>query len=181
MKYLYILLPLAALINAAPTANEPSVESYDLKLVLEGTGEDAVWRLRDEDIPAHVNTTIDTSFDTSNVSPNHSLARRWTVNCFNSNKAEAKQCRILADSIRYSRSPIPNSPRHIVYGGCYISWSKVVKKDQSAFYSGASDTLSACINGSNGGGQPLVSGVARNYLENGVTQCLSNRAKGCTN
>ncbi|KAH7371038.1 hypothetical protein BKA66DRAFT_470468 [Pyrenochaeta sp. MPI-SDFR-AT-0127] len=184
----YLILPLAALLNASPTSVEsPAPEGYDLKLVLEGTGEDAVWRLRDEDIPTYVDTSEEAANFT--LTPRDSPAPRgtldarnkrpWQVNCHDNNQAEAAQCRILMDSIRYSRSPLPRSPRHIAYGGCYISWSAVVNKEQSALYSGALDTLAFCQNGHNGG-QPTVSGVAWEYLEVEVTQCLSNRPNGCT-
>ncbi|KAF2130574.1 hypothetical protein P153DRAFT_430747 [Dothidotthia symphoricarpi CBS 119687] len=182
MRFIHTILPLAALISAAPTSTEPTIPSHDLKLVLEGTGEDAVWRLLDANIPAHVDTSPGTTTSAlARRSASLTLDKRWEIQCHDSNKAEATQCRVLADSVRNSRSPIPRSPRQIVYGNCYISWSAVVNKDQSSLYYAAADTTDQCRNGVNGNGEPLVSGVAKGYLEVGVAQCLSNRGTGCTN
>jgi hypothetical protein len=184
MKSFAVILALAAstaLGAALPAPAEP--QAHELKLVLDKdeSGE-AVWRLLDENIPAHVaQRRALGDADTSAPQPRDSgLLTKRAAECHNSNRAYTDDCRTLAESIQYSKSPVPNSPRHIAYATCYISWSKVFQGDQSRFWAGAYDTIYFCNGGNPGDTHNSVSGVIRGYLPNGAAQCLSNRAKGCS-
>ena len=185
MKSFAVILALVAstaLGAALPSAAEP--QAHELKLVLDTdeSGE-AVWRLLDENIPAHVaqRRALGADAPAPQSQPRDSgLLTKRGAECHNSNRAYSDDCRTLANSIQYSSSPVPNSPRNIAYATCYISWSKVFQGEQSRFWAGAVDTLHDCTGGNPGDTHNSVSGVIRGYLPNGAAQCLSNRATGCS-
>ncbi|KAK3294180.1 uncharacterized protein B0H64DRAFT_400071 [Chaetomium fimeti] len=179
---------LGAALPSAASSSTASPQPHNLKLVLDQdeSGE-AVWRLLDENLPAHVAQRRNLGGH-GNTSPaareprsgsDSGLTKR-AAECHNSNRAYSDDCRTLADSIQYSTAPVPSSSRHIAYATCYISWSKVFEGEQSRFWGGAYDTLHDCTGGNPGDTHNYVSGVIRGYLPNGAAQCLSNRAKGCS-
>ncbi len=184
MKSYAIILALAASAAFGAAIDKRSDLAHNLTLVLDvdDTGTNPVWRLLDENIPAHARRRAsDANPLPSGPMPVHDLQRR-APECHRSNPARNEDCRTLWNSIQYSTSPVPNSPRNIVYATCYISWSKVFTGEQSRFWAGAVDTAASC-----GFYQPVgengynaVSGVIRGYLPNGAAQCLSGRATGCS-
>ncbi|KAH6855936.1 hypothetical protein B0I37DRAFT_351058 [Chaetomium sp. MPI-CAGE-AT-0009] len=187
MKSFAAILALAAstaLGAALPSAASGSIaepQAHNLTLVLDKdeSGE-PIWRLLDENLPAHVIAQRSAGGgNTSPAEPHNGLSKRG-AECHNSNRAYSDDCRTLANSIQYSTSPVPNSPRHIAYATCYISWSRVFEGEQSRFWAGAIDTIHDCTGGNPGDTHNSVSGVIRGYLPNGAAQCLSNRAKGCS-
>ncbi|KAL1848160.1 hypothetical protein VTK73DRAFT_10175 [Phialemonium thermophilum] len=185
MKLILVLSGLitSSIASAIPSPVDPKSSvmkaptPYDLTLVLEGTGDDAVWRLTDENVPPHVWERVKNSTDVD-APANPGLAKRWSYQCSTSHLAPASDCAILIDSIQYSTAPIPESPRDIVYANCYISWSAVVSGPQLALWPGGLDLYYFCSYYS--GGTRFVSGVTRDYLALNVAQCLSNRHNGCS-
>jgi hypothetical protein len=183
MKTFAVILALAAstaLGAAVPTPAKGSIpepQAHNLTLVL-GTDDfgEPVWRLLDENIPAHVQRRA----ASGEASPQPQGLAKRAAECHGNNRAYSDDCRTLANSIQYSSSPVPNSPRHIAYATCYISWSRVFSGEQSRFWAGAIDTLHDCTGGRAGDDHNYVSGVIRGYLPNGAAQCLSNRATGCS-
>jgi hypothetical protein len=180
MKSFAIVLGLVAstvLGAAVPAPATPQPHNLTLVLDTDDAGE-AIWRLLDENIPAHVKRDGAHARAVSPAEP-QGLGKRG-AECYSSHRAYSDDCRILDQSIQFSTSPVPNSPRNIVYATCYISWSKVFTGEQSRFWAGAYDTIADCTGGSAGDTHNMVSGIVRGYLPNGAAQCLSNRATGCS-
>lgn len=117
MKTFIAALSLLASVHGAtaPAASQSDIEKYNLTLILEGSGADAVWRLTDENVPAHALL----SRDTAAVDP-MPLGKRWDRECHTSHGAPSDDCRTLTNSIHYSNAGIPKEPRNIVYHNCYI-------------------------------------------------------------
>ncbi|KAJ7693545.1 hypothetical protein B0H17DRAFT_932886 [Mycena rosella] len=102
------------------------------------------------------------------------------VTCSGSHTADFGVCTQLVNSLN-TGTIIGDSPRSICLGQngnqCCVSWSAAVgSMPQSDLFSAANKILPACVSGSS------VSGLARNVNLNGgcVTECLSNRATGCS-
>ncbi|KAJ4287861.1 hypothetical protein N0V88_007572 [Collariella sp. IMI 366227] len=182
MKSFAAILALAAstVLGAAVIERSAEPAPHNLTLILDSDNEgNAVWRLTEENIPVHVKRR---SLDNSLDARSEGLDKRGSPECHTNNRAYSDDCRILINSIQYSNSPVPNSPRNIVYATCYISWSKVFSGVQSSFWPGAYDLLGACLTGQipELEDHNYVSGVIRDYLPNGAAECLSGRATGCS-
>ena len=171
MKYLSILLALAV-----PALGAVLDNTYELKLILEGDGEDAVLRLTDENIPAHVSLDSETAISGRDAT----LAPRANIWCdpTHRNLAPRYDCRVLADSIRYSLNVISaGSTRHITYNSCYFSWSGDFNGHMKDLYSPSLGVVNGCP--WTEGSTTYCSGTAEGYLPNSVGICVSNRASPC--
>ncbi|KAL2128170.1 hypothetical protein VTI74DRAFT_9561 [Chaetomium olivicolor] len=182
MKSFAALLALAAstVLGAAVLDRSSEPAPHNLTLILDTDNEgNAVWRLTEENIPAHVKRR---GVDSTTEARARPLDKRGSPECHTNNRAYHDDCTILINSIQHSNSPVPNSPRNIVYATCYISWSKVFSGAQSALWPGAYDILGACLTGRlpELEDHNYVSGVIRGYLPNGAAECLSGRATGCS-
>ncbi|KAJ7505963.1 hypothetical protein B0H11DRAFT_1850562 [Mycena galericulata] len=104
------------------------------------------------------------------------------VTCSGSNTADVNSCRQLISSLRSNAGQgLGTSPRSICTtqngNQCCVSWANAVSGlTQGNLVNAAQDVLNTCAGST-------VSGLTRNTNLNGVctTQCLSNRATGCSN
>ncbi|KAJ7177191.1 hypothetical protein C8R46DRAFT_889765 [Mycena filopes] len=105
-----------------------------------------------------------------------------TVSCSNEHKATASICQDLVNNLRDNpNNNVGNSPRAICLGQsgneCCVGWSAPVgNMPQGDLFSAANAVFDGCTQ------ETGVSGVARDVELDGVcvTQCLSNRATGCS-
>ncbi|KAJ6473347.1 hypothetical protein C8R47DRAFT_1053805 [Mycena vitilis] len=103
------------------------------------------------------------------------------VTCSGSHKADSNLCSQLVGGLNSNGGHVVgNSPRAICLGQggneCCVSWSQAVgNMPQIDLYNAANKVFHTCIGST-------ISGLARNVnLQGGcVTECLSNRANGCS-
>ncbi|KAJ7124594.1 hypothetical protein C8R43DRAFT_1147261 [Mycena crocata] len=103
------------------------------------------------------------------------------VTCSGSHQADSNICSQLVNQLSSnSGHVVADSPRAICLGQggnqCCVSWSGAVgNMPQGDLFNAANKIFNNCFGSS-------ISGVARNVALNGgcVTECLSNRADGCS-
>lgn len=103
------------------------------------------------------------------------------VTCSSSHTADSGICSQLINTLSSnSGNVIGNSPRAICLGQsgnqCCVSWSAAVgNMPQGDLFNAANKVFNTCFGST-------ISGLARNVALNGgcVTECLSNRADGCS-
>ncbi|KAK4450325.1 hypothetical protein QBC34DRAFT_379526 [Podospora aff. communis PSN243] len=109
------------------------------------------------------------------------LFARAEPECNSSHRAGNDDCRVLLLNLQSDTTGVQNSPRHIQYNGCYISWSKEVPAytQRKHLYSAGNEVLIKCRDKHKAG---EVSGLKRGAYVNGreMTVCISNRASGCS-
>ncbi|KAJ7124593.1 hypothetical protein C8R43DRAFT_958645 [Mycena crocata] len=165
-QYLSAFLALAAgLVHAAPAADEtyPLVISH---VVSVGQYNMTYW----SDAPGAPRTLVARACSGTN-----------DVSCSGSHQANSGVCNQLINNINAnSGTIIGDSPRAVCLGQggneCCVSWSAAVgNMPQGDLFNAANKIFNNCFGSS-------ISGVARNVALNGgcVTECLSNRADGCS-
>jgi hypothetical protein len=177
MKYLATITALfaaGAFGNAIPAAPRDTSAGYHLNLTLVTEGENQYWLLTDDNLPAGLPAAPTTL---AARAPNQGgLQARDAPTCSGSHQANTGDCYNLLAALSNDLNEIPHSPRNIRYTNCYASWSKPASGVRAELYSAAVDIYNTC--NSNG----KVSGLKRNVNIGGtvLTQCLSDRATGCS-
>ncbi|KAK4450326.1 hypothetical protein QBC34DRAFT_379527 [Podospora aff. communis PSN243] len=171
-----------AAVAPAAGANVITDAAHNMTLVLDvdDTGKIPVWRLvLDETTALRQRSELETeSSEFASVASAPALNRRADPpQCSRNHAARADDCKMLYKNIQWSEAAVPNSPRHIVYGRCYISWSKAFSGQLRAFYWPAYNTVETCTWWAD---YWAVSGLVKNAQGQGVTQCLSGRASNCS-
>ncbi len=110
------------------------------------------------------------------------LFARATPECSGSHLAPNNDCWTLLANIRYDTTGVQESPRHIQYNNCYISWSKVVPAhtQRRHLWSAGNEVMGWCRDAYKPG---EVSGLKRWVKVNDgaeMTVCISDRKSGCS-
>ncbi|KAJ7102402.1 hypothetical protein B0H15DRAFT_329458 [Mycena belliarum] len=164
-----VLALVAGLVYAAPT--ESDGELFISKIIPMGEYNLTIW----SDVPG---TTPANAFDVRAPVP---CSGNNDVTCSGSHQANSGICNQLVNQLNSNSGVvIGDSPRSICLGQsgnqCCVSWSAAVgSMPQGDLFNAAKKIFSTCF-GDN------ISGLARNVNLNGgcVTECLSNRATGCS-
>jgi hypothetical protein len=178
MKHLAIICILYVVVGYAVVLppDQPSPARRGLTLVLEGTGVEQAWVLKEENFPAGLSRT-ELILPPTHGSNSSLLARADPPDCdYINNRAPRTDCIPLLNALFQDFGPLPQSPRSIRYNNCYVSWRAPASGYRVFLWPNALNTFNACNLNDH------VSGLQGNVVINGanvIRQCLSSRPNHC--